>query len=104
MPLDALDTGDMARFYAEAERARSLQPDWFTIIVSDAGSGQQVINLLRPLGAALPVFRDVATHGRVAQARKPVVVATPELRGTLTGLPVFGIRVPVLRGAASCAF
>ena len=94
---NALDTGDMARFYAEAERARSLQPDWFTIIVSDARNGQQVMNLLRPLGAPLPAFRDVATHGQVVQARKPVVVATPELRGTLTGLPVFGIRVPVLR-------
>jgi PAS domain S-box-containing protein len=94
---NALDTGDMANFYAEAERARSLQPDWFTIIVSDAATGQQLMNLLRPMGAPLPAFRDVAAHGQVVQARKHVIVATPEVRGTLTGLPVFGIRVPVMR-------
>jgi PAS domain S-box-containing protein len=93
----ALDSGDLARFYAEAERTRALYPEWFTIIVSDPQTGQQLMNLLRPLGAPLPPFNNLATHSQVVRDRKPVIVATPRLRGAVTGLPVFGIRVPVLR-------
>jgi two-component system sensor kinase FixL len=93
----ALDTGDLARFYAEAERTRTLYPEWFTIIVSDPQTGQQLANLLRPLGEPLPRFSNLATHSQVVRDRKPVIVATPQLRGALTGLPVFGIRVPVVR-------
>jgi PAS domain S-box-containing protein len=93
----ALDRDDLGAFYAEAQRARELQPDWYTIIVSEASSGQQLLNLLRPLGAALPVFPDLVSHEQVVRSGKPLIVANPHVRGPVSGLPVFGIRVPVQR-------
>ncbi len=92
----AFDADDLKKFYAEAQRARELQPEWFTIIVSDT-QGQQLINLLRPFGAPLPRFPDLESHQEAVRTGKPVVVAHPERRGPISGLPVFGIRVPVMR-------
>jgi PAS domain S-box-containing protein len=93
----ALDSGDLAGFYVEAQRARELQPAWFTIVLSDPATGQQFLNLLRPLGSSLPIFPDLVSHEHVVRSGKPLVVANPGQRGPLSGRPVFGIRVPVLR-------
>ncbi|UEM22695.1 sensor histidine kinase [Skermanella mucosa] len=93
----SLDDADLSSFYVEAQRAARTQPDWFTIILSDPANGQQRLNLLRPLGAALPVFPDLDSHEQVVRTGKPMIVARPTALGPVSGRPVFGIRVPVLR-------
>jgi hypothetical protein len=93
----SLDTGDLPGFYIEAQRAAQTQSDWFTIILSDSANGQQVLNLLRPLGAPLPVFPDLDSHRQVVRTGKPMIDARPNARGPVSDRPVFGIRVPVLR-------
>ena len=93
----ALDEGDLARFYVEAERALQTQPEWRTIVLSEPTSAQQVVNLLRPLGSPLPTFPDRVSHDTVVSTGQPIIVARPNHRGPLTREPVFGIRVPVTR-------
>jgi two-component system sensor kinase FixL len=93
----ALATDNLAAFYEEAQRARELQPDWYTIVVADAATGQQRINLLRLFGDELPISTDLGTHEQVVRTGNPVIVANPHLRGAVSALPVFGIRVPVQR-------
>lgn len=91
-----LDDGDLEAFYLEAQRALETQPDWLTIILSDT-KGQQIANLLRPLGTPLPSVPDKESHDRVIRTQQPVIVGQPNKLGPVTQQPVFGIRVPVIR-------
>ena len=52
-----LDNEDFAAFYADAARVMATQPDWVNIILA-LPSGQQVVNLLRPLGSNLPPVQE----------------------------------------------
>jgi two-component sensor histidine kinase len=94
----SLDAGDLATFYEEARRALATETGWFTLILSEPGTGQQVLNLLQPLGAPLPRFPDMESHERAVRTRAPVVVARPNARGPVSGRPVVGVRLPVVRG------
>jgi two-component system sensor kinase FixL len=48
-------------------------------------------------GDELPVSTDLVTHEQVVRTGKPLIVANPHLRGAVSAIPVFGIRVPVQR-------
>ncbi|HEY4371569.1 MAG TPA: ATP-binding protein, partial [Burkholderiales bacterium] len=50
----ALETGDLVAFRAEALRALKSQPEWISVNLADAASGQQLVNTHRPAGATLP--------------------------------------------------
>jgi PAS domain S-box-containing protein len=90
----SLDGDDLRSFYAEAARVVQTRPDWITVILL-APSGQQVVNLLRPLGAELPVAFERATFEEVLDTGKPVVGALVDLK-LLKGMG-FTVRVPVIR-------
>src|SRR3954469_20834831 len=44
---DALDRGDLRRFYEEARRTLAVRPEWSTVFLSDP-AGDQLVNVLRP--------------------------------------------------------
>jgi two-component sensor histidine kinase len=94
----ALDAGDLAGFYEEARRALATEEGWFTLVLSEPATGQQILNLLRPLGAPLPRFADMESHERTVRTRAPVLVARPDARGPVSGRPVAGVLLPVVRG------
>src|SRR5919108_1027625 len=48
-----LDTGDLRTFYAHARALQERDPRWATIILADP-AGNQLVNLLQPLGTPLP--------------------------------------------------
>lgn len=88
---DALDQGDIPRFYEEAQRVASAYPNWITITLSDP-SGQQVLNVLEPLDASLPSLAASPSFQRAKTTRK-AAVGNLGKEGNRTA---FAIRVPVL--------
>ena len=89
-----LDTGDLAGFWSEAERAVRAQQGWFAVILLTP-DGQQVVNSQLPFGEPLRTAAEPKSLAEVVATRKPVVGALapgqrdPKLR--------FPIRVPVER-------
>src|SRR5690606_15171564 len=69
---DALDQGDIPRFYEEAKRAASAYPNWVTITLSDP-TGQQVLNVLEPLDASLSSLAKVPSFQKAKATGKPVI-------------------------------
>jgi two-component sensor histidine kinase len=92
----ALAEGDLAHFYREAQHALAAHSEWITIVLSDPASGQQLINLLRPLGAPLPLAVDLASHEHTIRSGQAVAYADVSVRGPVSGRPVLGVRLPVL--------
>ena len=87
-----LVSGDFARFYDEAQQTvRALNID--NIVLSDA-SGQQLVNTLRPLGAALPFHGDREQLQRVLETGQPVI--SDLFVGRVTGKPIIVVEAPVL--------
>ena len=64
-----LDVDDLAAFYAQAARVVTLHR-WTTIGLIDA-EGRHVLNVARPLGAALPDLRDRDYVKRVMATGRP---------------------------------
>ncbi len=93
----SLDDGNLAEFYTEAVRALHAQPEWLTVILSEPGSGQQLVNPLRPFATPLPVFPDLESHESVVRTQRPAMVARPVSAWPVAGQPIFGLRVPVVR-------
>jgi len=89
-----LDTGDTRAFQEDASRVLRSQEDWLSIALASP-TGQQVVNVLRPPGAALPTTREVASLERVLRTGKPAVGDV--IQGAVTGEPEFSVRVPVAR-------
>jgi two-component system, cell cycle sensor histidine kinase and response regulator CckA len=90
-----LDTGDLRAFRDRAERVLKSQPDWFDINLARP-SGQQILNLLRPFGAELPMVHERSSFEQVLQTGKAAVGGVALDEGTQQH--VFMVRVPVLRG------
>ncbi len=87
-----LATGDLKRFYEEAQRVvRAIDID--NVVLSDV-NGQQLVNTLEPFGTVLPL------HGNIPQLRRAVETGQPVVSdlfmGTVTKKPVISIDVPVL--------
>jgi PAS domain S-box-containing protein len=90
-----LDTGDLRRFYAEAQRVLASHPGWITINLVDL-SGQQLINLLRPFGAPLPSSGDLEVVRRTLDTGEPAI--SDLFVGPVFNAPIVAMTAPVTRG------
>jgi signal transduction histidine kinase/ActR/RegA family two-component response regulator len=89
-----LDTDDLRAFHAEAARVLGSQPDWLTVTLAPP-SGQQVVNVLKPFGAELPMIIDRRTFDRVLRTGSPTVSSL--FYDPLTKQHHFAVRVAVAR-------
>jgi signal transduction histidine kinase/ActR/RegA family two-component response regulator len=80
-------------FYADAERVLKSQPDWRTINLA-LPSGEQLLNLLRPLGSPLPEVLERPSFDAVITTGQP---ALGDLVSGLSGKEGVAVRVPVIR-------
>lgn len=88
-----LVSGDLAAFYAQAKEVLQYRPN-NNFVLSDA-SGQQLINTLLPLNAALPHHGNPDQLRRVFDTARPVV--SDLYLGGVTRRPIISIDVPVVR-------
>ena len=88
------DHDDLRSFREEAARVLKSQPDWFTINLA-LPSGQQIVNLLWPADAALPMTRERQSFDQVLRTEKAAVGHV--VQGPVTRHPEFSVRVPVVR-------
>jgi len=92
--LRVFDRDNLQDLRAEAERVLNTQPDWFTIDLA-APSGQQIVNLLRPPDAELPITPERESFEQVLRTGKPAVGRL--VQDPVTQRPEFSVRVPVVR-------
>jgi two-component system sensor histidine kinase UhpB len=92
----ALDRDDLGFFYIEALRLKAANPLWYTVELADP-SGTQVLNLLRPLGQELGPSAERESFDKVVQNRQPAVSGIGPI-GSVSGLQLVALRVPVIRG------
>jgi PAS domain S-box-containing protein len=89
-----LESGDLRRFYEQARRARDAHRRWLTVALIDP-AGRPLLNLLRPLGSALPSVSDSELFQRTARTLEPEVsnlfVGATSRRWTVA------VHVPLLR-------
>ncbi|GEP05595.1 ATP-binding protein [Methylobacterium oxalidis] len=91
----ALDSSRLELFYEEARRLKASRPLWETVELAD-DSGNQVVNLLRPLGAALGPTADRDSFDEVLRLRRAIVGGIGPV-GALSGKRLVTLRVPVIR-------
>lgn len=91
-----IDDGDFGGFYNHAKRILSGQPEWMTIRLTDARTHRQVINLLKPLGDALPSAIDPEHIEAVVRTRRPLIGSVRPADAADTQPSVI-LRVPVIR-------
>ena len=89
-----LDTGNLERFYDQAQRVLKANPRWLTVNLFDP-SGQQLLNLLRPFGAPLPASPDLEVVRRARDTSEPAI--SDVFTGPVTGTSLVAIAVPVTR-------
>lgn len=91
---DALQSGDLKKFYEQAARTKEVQTNWTNIILNDPERGVQLINLRVRFGTALgdtTVDRD--TLKRVIKTEQPFI--PPLLQGRVSGRYATAVIVPV---------
>ena len=93
---EALSSGDLEGFREHALRDATTLG--FNSVVLSRGDGQQVVNTLLPLGARLPVNTSAADDATVFRTGRPLIVNM--FKGAVTGTPLVGIKVPVIRDGA----
>ncbi|WP_245516606.1 ATP-binding protein [Methylobacterium segetis] len=91
----ALDSPSLEPFHEEAQRLKASRPLWETVELADA-SGNQIVNLLRPLGTVLGPTADRDSFDEVLRLRRAVVGGIGPV-GTLSGKRLVALRVPVIR-------
>ena len=94
---DDLDAADLGKFYEQARLAREAYRRWLTVALVDA-SGRQALNLMHPLGSALPSLAALEVFQRTLQTREPQVsdlVVDPT-----TARRVIAVTLPLLRDGA----
>jgi PAS domain S-box-containing protein len=89
----ALRSGNLRGFYERAARVRERQKMWSNIILLDAASGKQLVNLRRPFGAELPQSTDQSTLAAIIQSERPHVSGLS--KGPLSGEYATRVLVPV---------
>ena len=87
----ALRVGDLRGFYDRAVRARERQKMWANIILIDAVSGRQLVNLRRSFGLPLPETPDKASFAAVIQSGRPQITGLS--KGPISG--EYGTRIVV---------
>ena len=86
--------GDLRKFYEQARLARDAYPRWMTVTLADT-SGRQMLNLLRPLGSALPSVAGLEAFQRTLQTGEPQV--SDLVMGPTAGRRVIAVTLPLLR-------
>ncbi|MEH2520916.1 two-component system sensor histidine kinase UhpB [Bradyrhizobium sp. AZCC 1610] len=90
-----LDKPDLGSFYLEALRVKEARPLWETIELVDP-QGNQVLNLLRPIGADLGATADRENFERILRTRKAAIGGIGPL-GPISGKRLIALRAPVER-------
>ena len=90
-----LDEPDLTAFRIEAERVRAEQPLWQTIELA-LPSGEQILNLLRPAGAALGPTADLTSLTRSVSRSGSAVGGIGPI-GSVSGRRLVALRAPVIR-------
>ena len=90
----SLDKPDLEAFYREASRLKEARQLWHTIELDDT-EGQQLVNLLRPLGAQLGPTADLDSLQRAVRTKRSTVAGIGPV-GPVSGRRLVTIRVPVL--------
>ena len=93
--LDGPDKPDLNAFYVEAARVKLAHPLWETIELVDL-AGNQLMNLLRPVGQTLGKTADQESLAEVIGTGRPVVGGIGPV-GTISGRRLIAVRVPVMR-------
>ena len=91
----ALDDGDLGDFYREATRIVGARPLWETAALTKPDR-EQVLNVLRPLGAPLGPVTDTDSFNAVLRTRKPVLGGLGPYQDAI-GKQLVSLRVPVIR-------
>ena len=91
----ALDHGDLGDFYREATRIVAARPLWETAALAKPNQ-EQVLNVLRPLGAPLGLVTDTETFNAVLRTRKPILGGLGPYQAAI-GKQLVSLRVPVIR-------
>lgn len=91
----ALDQGNLGDFYREATRIVALRPLWETAALTRPDQ-EQVLNVLRPLGAPLGPVTDTESFNAVLRTRKPVLGGLGPYQASI-GKQLVSLRVPVIR-------
>jgi two-component sensor histidine kinase len=89
-----LRTGDLRGFHEQAVLA--LKPRKAAIVLIDR-SYRQLVDTLKDYGTTLPPTADAATAQRVIDTGQPQI--SDLFRGSINGLPVFNVEVPVFDAA-----
>jgi signal transduction histidine kinase/ActR/RegA family two-component response regulator len=95
---ESLEKGDIAAFDAQARRVlESQQPEWRNILLLDT-SGQQLMNLRYPSGAALTNEAQIDKVGfrQVLATRRPFIGNLNP--GPVSKVPGIAMRMPVMHG------
>ena len=91
----ALDQGNLSDFYREATRIVAARPLWETAALTKPDQ-EQVLNVLRPLGAPLGPVTDTESFNAVLRTRKPVLGGLGPYQAAI-GKQLVSLRVPVIR-------
>jgi PAS domain S-box-containing protein len=89
-----LDPPDLRKFYEQARLVRQAYRRWLTVALVDP-SGQQVLNLLHPLGSPLPSVAGLETFQRTLRTGEPQV--SDLVMGPTAGRWVIAVTLPLLR-------
>ncbi len=92
-----LDVGNLKGFYEEALRFLGTRSAWQTIVLAEP-SGQQIINLNKPIGVPLPRASAAELIKQVVDTRRPVV--SDLFTGAVTSAPTIAVIVPIIRDGA----
>ncbi|NOJ42224.1 sensor histidine kinase [Bradyrhizobium australiense] len=91
----ALDDANLSDFYREAKRIVAARPLWETAFLTKPDR-EQVLNVLRPLGAPLGPVTDTESFNAVLRTRKPVLGGLGPYQASI-GKRLVALRVPVVR-------
>jgi len=91
----ALDRDNLQDFYLEATRIVAARPLWETAALTKPDK-EQVLNVLRPLGAPLGPVTDTESFNAVVRTRKPVLGGLGPYQAAI-GKELVSLRVPVIR-------
>ena len=91
----ALDRDNLQDFYLEATRIVAARPLWETAALTKPDK-EQVLNVLRPLGAPLGPVTDTDSFNSVLRTKKPVLGGLGPYQAAI-GKQLVSLRVPVIR-------
>jgi signal transduction histidine kinase len=91
----ALDRDNLQDFYLEATRIVAARPLWETAALTKPNK-EQVLNVLRPLGAPLGPVTDTDSFNAVLRTKKPALGGLGPYQAAI-GKQLVSLRVPVLR-------